>query len=365
MIEQAEIKYFQGHEGTTLELSSGVNIISGRTHSGKSSIVRALKVLFENRPVDIDGFRKDGMPDDESIFIGASFSEDKFVTREKGKGINKYETSEHKDPFVAIRTDVPEEVRSVTKIGPENIQSQGDGYFLIDKTPGQVAKMLNKVIGLEVIDQTLSNIDRKVRDTKALLKAVKGEIKTNEAEIEQYNNVDDLVSHVSEIETMREILSSLRSESYAIRSVLSDINSRRLSIQTLDSIINNSVRVAKIKNDILSINELSINISRVKSHLGEIRKSTIKISEIDSLLENEEEILTIKKTVAEAKNKADVFSKIKTLYRDIAEKRSRRESLAEALIPLEKRRAELVSKLSYCGQCGADKKYWNLDKVRR
>ena len=56
MINTLQIEGFQSHDSTEIELSKGVNVIIGSSDSGKSSIIRACKWAFQNRPQS-DSFR--------------------------------------------------------------------------------------------------------------------------------------------------------------------------------------------------------------------------------------------------------------------------------------------------------------------
>ena len=50
MISKIKIKNFRSHKNTEIELSSGVNIICGDNDLGKSTILRALNWVNNNKP---------------------------------------------------------------------------------------------------------------------------------------------------------------------------------------------------------------------------------------------------------------------------------------------------------------------------
>jgi DNA repair exonuclease SbcCD ATPase subunit len=50
MIKRIEIKNFQAHKNTEIDFDPGVNVISGASDAGKSSIFRALLWVITNRP---------------------------------------------------------------------------------------------------------------------------------------------------------------------------------------------------------------------------------------------------------------------------------------------------------------------------
>jgi chromosome segregation ATPase len=71
---------------------------------------------------------------------------------------------------------VPDEVSFLHNMDEENIQSQDQSYFLLNLSPGKVAKKLNKVAGLEQMDKALKEINSMVRklvgERKALGKTI-------------------------------------------------------------------------------------------------------------------------------------------------------------------------------------------------
>ena len=50
MINSVVVRNFQIHKKTSIEFVSGVNIISGTSDNGKSSLIRAMRWVIENRP---------------------------------------------------------------------------------------------------------------------------------------------------------------------------------------------------------------------------------------------------------------------------------------------------------------------------
>lgn len=163
MITDLEIINFQSHKHTTMEFSPGVNVILGQSDVGKSSIIRAIKWVEANRPSG-DSFRANFTKDKTEVAL--AFGDD-FVSRQKGKSFNGYELEDEK--LKALRTDVPQEVKDITKMEEVNIQPQYKSYFLLDESPGNVAKAFNSVSGLEEMDAALKEVNSRVRATSSAL----------------------------------------------------------------------------------------------------------------------------------------------------------------------------------------------------
>ena len=137
MIDTIEIENFQSHRHTTVQLSPGVNVIKGRSHSGKSSVMRAIRWALLNQPRG-ENFVSHFKGDKEVTSVGIQFDDGRHATRlRRGGSKNGYESSS--GSFKALRSDVPEEITEITKMEAINVQMQGAPYFMLSETPGKVA----------------------------------------------------------------------------------------------------------------------------------------------------------------------------------------------------------------------------------
>ena len=162
MLKKVAIKNFQIHKDTVLEFTEGMNVIAGSSDNGKSSIIRAIRWVLMNRPTGF-AFHTHDAKDDTAVCL--VFGDNETVTRFKGEkntGGYQYKT----DTFAALRTDVPPEIGQVLNMEQINIQSQHDPYFLLQDSPGEVAKKLNVVAGLGIIGDTIKNANAVVRQRK-------------------------------------------------------------------------------------------------------------------------------------------------------------------------------------------------------
>ena len=194
MIRSIELRNFQGHKFSTLQFSPGVNVIKGPSHSGKTSIVRALKWVLQNKPLG-DSFMSHFAEDDTSVSI--EFDDDTYIIREKGKN-NRYNTN--LGIFEAMRGSVPEEIEQISKMNEINIQSQHDPYFLIQDTPGNVAKKLNKVVGLEIIDEKLGRANKLINQTGAALNNAETKVDEKTEELVSYKNLEKIGEDIQKID---------------------------------------------------------------------------------------------------------------------------------------------------------------------
>lgn len=373
MVEQIEIINHQGHEHTLLDLSSGLNIIKGRSHSGKSSMMRNIRWILENKPRG-DKFRRDFMSDDDSVIGSMSFREGTWVSREKcpKKKINCYRSSEIDEPLVALRTDVPDEIKEITKMSSVNTQTQDEKYFLLGKTPGQVASELNKVVGLQIIDDKKFLAKKKVSEFSGRLKVLGAQILETQEELElpHFTTIHDLEALVAKIENSLEVYKKRDGEIAAVSAIIANIISEERRVEEADEIISISDQLMPIKAKIELHNKKEAEIIRVIDALAYIESWQAELESIESILAIESDLKMIKGKIVIASALRSNILKVATLYRSIERAEL---SIAEAVKAiasygslkrvLEERRTKAEEALNYCNKCGADRKYWSSDRL--
>ena len=189
MIKALNIKNFQSHAGTALELHPGINVIAGQSDSGKSSLLRAFRWAVENRPGG-DAFRSWWEGDTVvSLCTGPHFIERRKTDTENtyllDQADGKHRTIKPLD-FNAFGQDVPEEIRNVLNLCGLNTQWQHDRPFLLSETAGEVARQLNKVARLEAINRALSNIDGMSKRNCGAQRSAKAEVTAAEKGLAEY-----------------------------------------------------------------------------------------------------------------------------------------------------------------------------------
>lgn len=163
MITKLRLRNFQCHEDLRLKLDAVTTII-GNSDRGKSSILRGLRWVLTNKP-NGTAFIKQGEKEAKvSVWI-----DDKKVVRGKGKK-NLYQYDG--ETYTAFGNDVPEPIADFINVKDSiNFQTQHDPPFWFTESAGGVAKNLNAIVNLESIDETVSQINKDIRSSRADLKA--------------------------------------------------------------------------------------------------------------------------------------------------------------------------------------------------
>lgn len=174
MIEKLKLKSFQAHKNSELKFCPGVNCIIGESDEGKTSILRALYWTSQNKPSGgnfISNFSNHGECSSTIIV------DNNEITRFKNKIKNEYQVNDQS--FKALsKSGVPEEVKNILQLDELNFQNQMDSPFLLSSNSGEVARYLNNIVNLNVIDESLKKINIKTNTCNR-------DIKSKEEDIER------------------------------------------------------------------------------------------------------------------------------------------------------------------------------------
>src|SRR5688572_27745475 len=156
---------FQCHEQLSITFDPLVTCVVGRNGVGKSAAIRALHWVAFNRPLG-----------DSVIRWGQKSCKVKLITkarkvvREKGDGVNCYRLDGRR--YDALGTNVPSVVSGVLGLAEVNFQKQVEGPFWLSQSAPEVAREMNKVVDLEVIDRSMSYASAKIRSCNSEVKVL-------------------------------------------------------------------------------------------------------------------------------------------------------------------------------------------------
>lgn len=185
MIDKIQLTNFQAHKKSVLELTKGLNVITGQSDQGKSAIIHALYWLFFNKPSGTEFLNWDADNCSVEITVGSDT-----LARIRTKDTNSYKINEQK--LDAVRSNVPDEIREIINITETNVQLQDDPYFLLSQNSSEVARILNQVVGITKIDSSLQYVNRIVNEQRATITFIKNEIKEKENKLKKYKEIKQI-----------------------------------------------------------------------------------------------------------------------------------------------------------------------------
>lgn len=289
MIKSIRIINFQSHKDSYFEFDPNLNVIIGDTDSGKSAIIRALEWVIWNVPRG-DEFRSDWGGDTKVIL---TLWDGNIIERGKTDKENYYKLNKHE--FKAIKTGVPIEIQNVLNIKPINFQSQIDNHFLLKDSAGKVATFFNEVAKLDKIDYSTQQIKSEIRNINSTIKSKEKDLETKKEELKKYNNLEEQLSLLEEIEKnivtkegLEKELSLLILTLKQIENINSELD-QLTSLLKLESLVNSTLDAIKEKeNKQKELNKLSKILNTIKQNeqeilnLNKITQFQKQIKEIDS-----------------------------------------------------------------------------------
>ncbi len=225
-MDKITLKNFQGHEDSTIELAQLITAVVGRSDKGKSSVIRACKLVRDNKPTG-DAFVRKGT-EEMTVIIDN-------VRRVKTKSLNAYKVDGHKDPYKALRGAVPEEITTALNLGKENIQEQHDAIFLLDQSSGKVAQKLSQLADLESTTKALQYIVAKKRKARSDLEATKKAIKVEEGNLFELRHTDDMHQELLKIEQDSAKVDVLRDTHSQVSIAVKNVTQAQLRLNSLPS----------------------------------------------------------------------------------------------------------------------------------
>lgn len=232
MISKIIVENFQSHKHSELELSEEVNAIIAPSNEGKSSLFRAIELVRTNRPLG-EEYISWGTGD---CYVTIKTKEGNLITRKKTKDSNEYIIN--KTSYKSFGASPPQQVQETLNIKDINYQSQSDRHFLLPPfySAGQIASILNEVIGIDDIDRVRKYLKEKENEANRELK----ESKTNLTKIKKAKELfKDIGEHELIINTAEMLETDIvlnRKKYKQLIGLLQSISSIRVKIIALNRI---------------------------------------------------------------------------------------------------------------------------------
>jgi exonuclease SbcC len=357
-ISKIKLNNIQGHKATVLYLDPGVNVIKGRSHSGKSTIIRGIRWMFFNEPKGID-LRSWNVDEKKQIDFSIQFGlEDHEIIRFK-KGLeNGYYLDYEK--FKAIRFEVPREIQESFPISDINFQHQSELYFLFNNSPGEVAEKLNKIAKISEVDKCYKAVNFIIRETSHEVNSLKSRIERTEKELKDLEWVDKAKKLFDAVDTNLHTYNNINNEVSKIEELIKyceiaknriDELNKFLKVESKANILKSLIeKHKKLQNDILGIQELTEFIEDGE----EILESS---EEIEAL---KHQLSQIKDLITKSRSVASECVSLSNMIADTESKIKREESTDKTLRSAIRKRDQILEQHSenFCAYCGAFRTHW-------
>lgn len=336
-LKELLIQNFQSHKDTKLTFDPRVNMITGDNSCGKSSIIRAIRFLAYNKPiqeVDTNLLRKGKT----SIVIKATMSDDSWVIREKGKDVNRYIiyddiiAKEHGGPLElnSFGTSVPEEVGRILGISPVvlsksndveiNIASQHDPAFMISHSSPEIARWVYSLTHMDDLRYAIDDLNKDHRKGNEKIKDYDNRIKSLNQELENFSDIEQRekkINLLSEDNENIEIDIDQLEELSTIYRNAQDLKSKIIPTKNRISFLEDNLSylskdfINKIEDNIRDLDFLVSSQNELNDLNDKIEKNKKKIEKLSPVINIDEENLV--EQIKELKELIDVFNSINNI----------------------------------------------------
>lgn len=192
MLTRLKIENFQKHVTFQIKFDPNVTAIVGDSDTGKSALLRAIRWLVLNRPSG-DGFIREG---EKECSVKVKV-DGEVVERRKDGRENTYRLG--KTIFRSFGTDVPAPVSGLLRLSPINFQGQHDPPFWFNLTAGEVAKELNEIVDLKLIDEVSAKLAQSIRRKRVEIDVVQDRLKQAGVEADELEWVEQAADELDSL----------------------------------------------------------------------------------------------------------------------------------------------------------------------
>jgi exonuclease SbcC len=262
MLTRLKVKNFQTHKEVDLKLDPHCTTFVGPSDKGKSSLLRALRWVATNKPNGSAFIRHGSRQSSATIWVDGHR-----VTRVKGPGKNLYKLDGL--TLKAFGTNPPQDVAKLLNIDDINIQTQHQPLFWFSLSPGQVAKELNQVVDLSIIDKALTHIASQSRSNKAEIAVV--EKRLTEAKVKR----KALLPVLEAKEALESLLASdkaileTREEVGTLGTILAQANATKSKLRVCVDVVKDGMALVSVGERLKKTGD---NVERLSSLLADYLK---------------------------------------------------------------------------------------------
>lgn len=287
MIELLKIRNFLKNRKLDIELDPHVTTLIGSNGAGKSSAIRAFLWLANNEP---SGFKFISWGKKSSEVI-LTLDDGRTITRRKDKDGNVYLLGDKL--FKAFGTgNVPDEIARLLNLIPECSQGQFNLPFWFHLTPGQVSRELNKIVDLSIIDKSLANAARGVRQALARLDVSKERLSDARKARRGLLGIPNMDADLTNLEKLHKEQLTLANSIALGASLLDQVTTHTKTIQRTRKAIKQGsiavklgVRARKVKRRLDRLNDLVDRLTAAQ------KVSESELPNIDELVRLREEVV--------------------------------------------------------------------------
>ncbi|EIW19962.1 MULTISPECIES: AAA family ATPase [Pelosinus] len=212
IIQAVHLRGWQSHVDSSFHLGPGLNVITGPSDGGKTSIIRAVRWVAFNDPAG-EAFINEAVGEAK---VAITLTNGIIIEKRRRSGKTAYTLQAPGDePKIFEKSEVPEDVKTVLGIikhsfgdfaATLNFSFQLDAPFLISEPPSAGAKVLGRIAGTEVIDLAIKSV-------------AKDNYRANQERLQTTKDIERIGKELKDFEDLETLKSQLEACEYLIEQV--------------------------------------------------------------------------------------------------------------------------------------------------
>uniref|UniRef100_UPI00288A435F AAA family ATPase n=1 Tax=Peptoniphilus duerdenii TaxID=507750 RepID=UPI00288A435F len=280
-IKKVHLINFQSHADSILDFEEGLNVILGRSDSGKTAVIRAIKWALYNEPRG-DYFVRIGEKDTS---VEITFSDDTVLKRARNGNKNVYEFKNllgEVTRYEGFGGEVPQEIIDQTEIFKDSIgqnsqilyiQDQLEGPFLLSLSPGQKAAEIGKLIGVDILDIAITNTRRDTLKLNGILREKKEEKEKLEKELEGFSFLEEDENKLNRLIEIQKALSEKEDKLNKLSFLYDGLSKIKKSIEEQKAIIEKFKELENVKIIFEKLEHIGLKLNLLKNAHSKLVKS--------------------------------------------------------------------------------------------
>ena len=284
MFKTLRLKNFQCHKTLTIDFDEYVSVVCGASDIGKSAILRALRWLCLNKPSG-SGFLRSGA---KGVSVRLC-TESGLVKRLRSRQRNEYLYRDQAYRSLGAG-GVPEGITLLLNVSEDSFQLQHDPPYWLSESPGQVAKNLNRIVDLSLIDSTLANLASELRKAKIKVEVSEQRLTSCTEQLSTLTWVQEANGQLTVLESMEVRLQQKRSRIAQIEAGLAKVLGIDQALQNAARVHREAVSMIRLGDRVLDLRtrreQLQETLNRCSSWERQERQIRQELTEVNGRLES-------------------------------------------------------------------------------
>lgn len=334
MIRGIKLVGFQSHIDTSINLTEGLNVITGPSDSGKTAIIRAVRWVALNEP-------QGGAVVNQSVGYAqvTIITDTGVVTKVRNKGKVRYEINIDGENISYDKSEIPQEVYRILGINKTSFGDvevvlpfafQLDAPFLISSPASFGGKVLGKICNADTVELAVKKSSREVSQANEAKRQTEKTIEETKLALQSYENLQEVEQRLQQCRELvtgiekgivnRDTLSKLHS-SYI--SAYEKLNAVRDTVHLLSEIPQRAEEVSALELHAVRYNRLLNLYSKynaANSHLNSVQNVINKTQTFEQATLCLEFIEEVRKRLQRLQSLREVYKNNETKLKALREK---------------------------------------------